>query len=334
MTPNSLLDLQSPRDVNRLVGGFFNIDKPAGWTSHDVVAKIRGLLRMKRVGHLGTLDPDATGVLPICFEKATKLAAYLTDHDKEYEAVLRLGEETETEDASGKVTRTVPVPTQLQSEAGQTTVRAAMDAFIGPYMQRPPMYSAVKIKGVPLYKTARSGKVIPRASRPVEIQSITFLGMQENDIAFRVSCSKGTYIRTLCSDIGNKLGVGGHLRSIRRTRSGVFRLEQAIDITAFTELCKKGEWTKAAYPLNTGLDHLSSLWVKTAYVQRLLNGVQIGFEGLEKWEPFNTGAALRFLDRDHRLLALGHALRPSEDIPSDTRSVEVPFKVKTILRDR
>ncbi len=334
MTKNALLDHQSLIETSGLVGGFFNIDKPAGWTSHDVVAKIRGLIGMQRVGHLGTLDPEATGVLPICFGKATKLANFLSDDDKEYNAVLRLGEETDTEDASGKVTRSLPVPERLQSDAGRAGVLAAIQGFVGPYLQQPPMYSAVKIKGVPLYKTARSGKVVDRAARPVVIRSIRFIDMVERDITFQVRCSKGTYIRTLCADIGNKLGVGGHLRSIRRTRSGIFDITQAMDMTTFSALCKNGGWEEAAYPLNTGLEGLSSLWVKQDHLRAFLHGVQIGFEGLDKWDPFKSGMSLRFLDVKNRLLAIGHALRDSESSEAERADAENPFRVKTILRDR
>lgn len=326
MTQQGLLSPQSRVKSDALLGGFFNIDKPAGWTSHDVVAKIRRLLNIKRVGHLGTLDPEATGVLPICFGKGTKLASFLSNFDKAYEAVLRLGEDTDTQDATGKVTRTVDVPGSFRTETGLQTIKETMAAFVGDYMQQPPMYSAVKIKGVPLYKSARNGQVIVRPSRHVIIQSIVFVKMHHNDITFRVHCSKGTYIRTLCADIGKKLGLEAHLRSLRRTRSGVFHLDQAIKLDDFVECCHQGNEMRLAYPLNTGLEALPSLWVKDNHLQKLCHGVQIGVEGLEKWNRFKNGESLRFLDLRDRLLALGSAL-------CDSDRPETLFKVKTVLSE-
>lgn len=331
MTREDLLDRQDIPESTRIAGGFLNIDKPAGWTSHDVVAKIRRLLPFKRVGHLGTLDPQATGVLPICFGKGTKLAYFLADRDKEYEAVLRMGKETETEDASGKVTASLPVPDAFRTEQGLRLILDTMASFVGAYMQQPPMYSAVKIGGIPLFRAARNGKVIARPSRLVTIRSIAFLEKHGDDIAFRVSCSKGTYIRTLCADIGAKLGTGGHLLSLRRTRSGGFYLDRAIEIESFSEICKKGDWEKAVYPLNTAMKDFPRLWVKGAYVTKLLNGVQIGFDALDRWNRFKKGETLQILDSDERLVAVGLALHDSDYSITDRGCKERPFRIKTVL---
>jgi len=319
------------RHSRSFVGGFLNIDKPAGWTSHDVVAKIRGLLRMKRVGHLGTLDPDATGVLPICFGKGTKLAALLADADKTYDAVLRLGQETDTEDASGKITQTYPIPDHLKTEAGSAEILDVVSSFVGPYLQQPPMYSAIKIKGVPLYKVARSGKVVARPSREVTIHAIDLQAYHGGDVAFRVRCSKGTYIRTLCTDIGKKLGVGAHLLSLRRMQVGDFRIEDAIDLELFSEYCRAGRWEKTVYPANLILRTLPALWVRDSECKRVFNGVQIALADLDRSDPFKKGNALRLLDTDGNLIAIGHALRDSDVHASEGVSLEPFFKIKTVL---
>lgn len=334
----SLLEAKAKKTSRLLDGGFLNIDKPAGWTSHDVVAKIRRLLQMKRVGHLGTLDPAATGVLPICFGKGTKLSSFVSDAHKSYDAVLRLGEETDTQDASGTVTQSLPIPETLYSEAGIASIQEVMASFVGAYLQTPPMYSAIKINGVRLYKTAREGKVVERPARQVGIHSITFQGKHGNDIAFQVSCSKGTYIRTLCADIGKKLGVGAHLLSLRRTRTGNFNIEDAIEIEAFSEYCKNGDWQKVAYPLDTPLQGVPALSLRASAVPRFLNGVQIGFDGLLKWDVFKAGEDLCFLDHQGRLLGIGLALKNSLALKNTvtpamrrSRSEEAVFKIKTVL---
>ena len=308
------------------LGGFLNIDKPAGWTSHDVVAKIRRLLGFKRVGHLGTLDPEATGVLPICFGYGTKLASLLNDADKTYEAVLRLGEETETEDATGRVTRVFPLPASLQGENGERTIADTLAAFVGRYLQQPPMYSAVKVNGVPLYKAARRGEVVARPSRTVAIHAITFLGRHGRDVAFRVACSKGTYIRTLCADVGTKLGVGGHLLSLRRVQAGPFLLRDALELDTLAEQCASKAWSGSVYPFNRVLSGLPALSVRPEVVAKVLNGVQIGLDGLARWLPFQKGDSLRLLDPGGRLLAIGVALRDS-----DSAGEGSPYRIKTVL---
>ena len=183
-----------------MYNGIINIYKEKGFTSHDVVAKMRGILRQKKIGHTGTLDPDATGVLPVCLGSATKLCDMLTDRDKEYEAVMQLGISTDTQDLSGEVLEECPV-TVTEEE-----VRNAILSFIGDYDQIPPMYSALKVNGKKLYELARAGKEVERQPRAVTIYDITILDMKLPEVTFRVSCSKGTYIRTLCYDIGVKCG--------------------------------------------------------------------------------------------------------------------------------
>ncbi|MDR2429974.1 MAG: tRNA pseudouridine(55) synthase TruB [Puniceicoccales bacterium] len=206
--------------------GILVVDKPSGITSHDVVNQLRRLLRMKRIGHAGTLDPMATGVLVILLGKATKLSQYLMSHDKEYEGTLRLGQTTDTQDADGEILVTIPVPATLTADA----LTAAMDKMQGDQYQTPPMFSAKKIQGVPLYKLARKGETVEREPRFIHIGQFTLLGYTPPDATFRVKCSKGTYVRTLAHDLGHTLGPGAHLTALRRTASGEIRIGQATTL--------------------------------------------------------------------------------------------------------
>lgn len=305
--------------------GILNIDKPSGWTSHDVVAKIRGLLRVKKVGHAGTLDPEATGVLPICFGKGTKVVSFFMDAEKEYDAVLRLGEETDTQDASGRVLRTADVPPGMEGP-----VREAVESFVGTYEQMPPMYSALKVKGVPLYRSARAGKAVERTARTVSIREIRFKGIAGRDAAFSVVCSKGTYIRTLCADIGAKLGVGGHLLRLRRTRAGQFQIFDSVELNQFCELYAEGDWEKEIYSLNDVLKHLPAVWVKDSYRERILHGAPVGPDGILNRSSFGKGESLRLLDPQGRLLAIGRAATDSEEANENRSAL---FKIETVLSE-
>ena len=190
-----------------MVNGILNVYKEKGYTSHDVVAKLRGIVGQKKIGHTGTLDPDAEGVLPVCLGRATKVCDMLTEKDKTYEAVLLLGKETDTQDISGTVLRVGETEGLTQEQ-----VKDCVMSFVGEYDQIPPMYSALKVNGKKLYELAREGKTIERKSRKVEIKEIRILEMALPRVRMEVSCSKGTYIRTLCHDIGEKLGCFGWSR--------------------------------------------------------------------------------------------------------------------------
>ncbi|MBI3803182.1 MAG: tRNA pseudouridine(55) synthase TruB [Nitrospirae bacterium] len=304
--------------------GVLNIDKPAGWTSHDVVAKLRGVLRIKKVGHAGTLDPDATGVLLVCFGKGTKVVPFLMEGEKEYEAVLRLGEETDTEDATGTVLRRCEVSAEVLGQ-----VRETLESFVGTYEQIPPMYSAIKVKGVPLYRSARAGKSVERTARPVTIREIRFQKSEGRDISFSVVCSKGTYIRTLCVDIGAKLGVGGHLLRLRRTRSGSFRIGEAVELNRFAALYAEGTWAKSAYTLNDVLAAFPAISVREHYREKILHGAACGAEGILKFDSFQKGESLRLLDPSGTLLAIGRAVASSEEVSGKERL----FKIETVLSE-
>ncbi|MDE6916416.1 MAG: tRNA pseudouridine(55) synthase TruB [Lachnospiraceae bacterium] len=222
-----------------MINGIMNIYKEPGFTSHDVVAKLRGIVKQKKIGHTGTLDPDAVGVLPVCFGSATKLCDMMTDKSKEYEAVMRLGVTTDTQDMSGKIL------TESAVLAAKADVEDAVMGFVGGYEQIPPMYSALKVNGKKLYELAREGKEVERQPRHVDIPFIRILDISLPEVRFVVGCSKGTYIRTLCADIGEALGCGAAMVTLKRTRVGSFRIEDSISLSRVEELMQSGEY--AAY---------------------------------------------------------------------------------------
>lgn len=213
--------LAQPKDVE----GVLLVDKPTDHTSHDVVARLRGKLKMKRIGHAGTLDPSATGLLVMLVGKATKVSQYLMSTEKEYTGTVKLGEVTNTQDADGEVLESRPVP-----EFSQAQIEAALEEFKGDQYQIPPMYSAVKIDGVPLYKRARKGEDVEREPRFIRVMQFDLTRWESPELDFIVRSSKGTYVRTLAHDLGAKLEVGGHLKSLRRTAAGELRIEQATPL--------------------------------------------------------------------------------------------------------
>lgn len=218
-----------------MTNGIVNVYKEKGYTSFDVVAKMRGIFHQKKIGHTGTLDPDAEGVLPVCLGNATKVCELLTDKDKEYEAELLLGVVTDTQDISGEVL------SEREVTVSEAEVREVILAFQGEYLQVPPMYSALKVNGQKLCDLARQGITVERKARPVTIHEIEILDVKLPVVRMRVHCSKGTYIRTLCQDIGEKLGCGGCMQSLLRTRVSEFRIEDALRLSEIEEKLKKGE---------------------------------------------------------------------------------------------
>jgi len=210
---------------NTELEGLLLLDKPPAWTSHDVVAKLRGVFGIRKIGHAGTLDPMATGLLIILIGKATKASNFLMSLDKTYRGTFQLGVETDSQDADGEVTAEHPVP-PIETE----TLRAAMEAMLGDQYQIPPMFSAKKIKGVPLYKLARKGQEVEREPRFVRISRFQLLAFQTPEVTFEMDVSKGTYVRTVAHDLGKTLGCGAHLTSLQRTRIDRFELDQAYTI--------------------------------------------------------------------------------------------------------
>jgi tRNA pseudouridine55 synthase len=211
--------------------GILLVDKPQGITSHDVVSKLRRVFHIKKIGHAGTLDPMATGLLLMLIGKATKASQYLMSMDKEYAGTVRLGQTTDSQDADGEIVEERPIP-----ELTEDAVKAEMKGFLGDQYQTPPMYSAKKVNGQPLYKLARKGKTVEREPRVINISKFEMTGFALPEISFVVACSKGAYIRTVAHDFGEKLGCGGHLNALRRTGVGKFRIENADTLEAIENM--------------------------------------------------------------------------------------------------
>ena len=249
--------------------GILPVDKPAGWTSFDVLAKLRGALGTRKLGHSGTLDPMATGVLAVFIGKATAAADRQLDHDKTYEATIRLGLRTDTGDVTGTTLETAPVT------VGEQELQAVLPQLCGDRMQLPPMYSAVKINGQPLYKAARKGQTVQRTPRPTTADGIAYLGSPAPDeYPVRVACSKGTYIRVLAEEIGELLGVPATLSALRRTQAGVFSLAQCHTLPEILAATERGELEANGWvlPIETVFTPLPALRVNDGVKAHLLNG--------------------------------------------------------------
>lgn len=272
-----------------MVNGIINIYKEAGFTSHDVVAKLRGIVKQKKIGHTGTLDPDATGVLPVCLGNATKLCDMLTDKSKEYEACMLLGVTTDTQDMSGKVLE------NKQVSCTQEEAREAVLSFIGEYDQIPPMYSAIKVNGKKLYELARNGIEIERKPRRVEISHIEILECSLPEIRFRVSCSKGTYIRALCADIGDKLGCGAAMKSLIRTRVGTFVIEEAWKLSEVENMVAEGKLLEHVIAPDRVFMEYPKVKAKPAFEKALANGNKLGLNqvNFEKENTLQEGELIR-----------------------------------------
>ena len=251
--------------------GIINVYKETGFTSHDVVAKLRGILHQKKIGQTGTLDPAATGVLPVCCGKATKVCELLTDKDKSYRAVCRLGIETDTQDTTGEVLNQYDI-----SGITEDDIRRCVNEFQGDIMQVPPMYSALKVNGRKLYELAREGKTVERKARPVHIDSIDIIDidMEKGIFSMDVTCSKGTYIRTLCHDIGKKLGIAAAMENLIRTRVSVFRLEDAITLSQIQKMVNESvdEFEKKVVKVDSLFPDYSRLYVNDKGARYLANG--------------------------------------------------------------
>lgn len=252
-----------------MMNGIIIINKEADFTSFDVVAKLRGICGQRKIGHTGTLDPQAVGVLPVCLGNATKLCDMLTDKDKEYVTELLLGVVTDTQDVTGRIL------SERKADSGSLSEKeteAAIMSFVGEYDQIPPMYSALKVNGRKLYELAREGKEVERKARRVHIREIEILRMQLPVVKMRVVCSKGTYIRTLCADIGEKLGCGGTMKSLVRTRVERFRIEDALTLSQVQKLKDEGRLGEAVAPVDSVFSEYPALHVKTEWRKLADNG--------------------------------------------------------------
>lgn len=249
-----------------MINGIINVHKEAGFTSHDVVAKLRGILRQKKIGHTGTLDPDATGVLPVCLGKATKVCDLIGDWNKTYQAVLLLGKTTDTEDISGKVLTENPF-----NVTGEEMV-SILSSFTGDYDQIPPMYSAKKINGRKLYELAREGVNVERKPCRVHIYSIIINEISLPRITFTVTCSKGTYIRSLCRDIGEKAGCGGCMESLIRTAVADFKIENSLSLAEIEEIRNQDRLQEILHPIDSVFKECPAITIKEESRKLLYNG--------------------------------------------------------------
>lgn len=282
-----------------MIHGIINVYKEKGFTSHDVVAKLRGIVGQKKIGHTGTLDPDATGVLPVCLGKATKLCDLLTDKNKTYEAVLLLGKTTDTQDITGEVLE------EKSTEAlTEEKVREAIEGFIGDYEQIPPMYSALKVNGKKLYELAREGKVIERKARPVKILDIQILEIDLPKVRMEVSCSKGTYIRTLCHDIGEKLGCGGCMESLIRTRVSTFRIEDAKTLDEVETLKQEGKLAELLVPIDAMFPSYPKIAVKDDWKAFAKNGNPLDLKMLKEACGQDEETQVRLYDESGKFIAI------------------------------
>ena len=287
-----------------MMDGILAVWKPAGWTSHDVVAKVRRLLRTKRIGHAGTLDPQVTGVLPLCIGRATRVVEYVQERPKAYEAVLKFGIATDTEDLTGTVISEVS-----SVQINESDIRRVLESFIGEIDQIPPMYSAVQVGGKRLYELAREGQVIERQSRRVTIYELELLELNLDQphptIRFTVQCSKGTYIRTLCVDIGKALGVPAVMAELKRTMSGGFTEEQCFTLQEIEQLQDSGDLEARLLPADSALEHLSRGTVSMETAQHAFQGKRIPFTSIKDFNiSDNKDELIRLYREDNLFIGL------------------------------
>jgi tRNA pseudouridine55 synthase len=247
--------------------GILLVDKPQGWTSHDVVAKARGLTQQRKIGHTGTLDPMATGLLVLCLGDATRLVEYMSRHDKGYEGLITLGVTTDTDDAEGTPTGQGSVPVITAAELADLEAR-----FTGELLQRPPAYSAVKVAGKRAYAVARGGGTVELAERPVQVHSLRLTAVASDGLSISVRCGPGTYIRSLARDIGEALGCGAHLSALRRTRVGLFDLDSACSLEDVAALCSAGRIDEFLLQPDEGVPEMAAAIVSDATAARLWHG--------------------------------------------------------------
>lgn len=253
-----------------MINGVINVYKEPGYTSHDVVAKLRGILKQKKIGHMGTLDPNAVGVLPVCLGKATKLCNLLSEKDKTYTATMLLGAETDTQDTTGQITNQTPEEEVMK--LSEEKVFDVIKSYIGEYDQIPPMFSAIKINGQKLYNLARKGEEIERPPRHCKIIDITITKIDLPRVSFHVTCSKGTYVRTLCYDIGKDLGVGACMEKLTRTRVERFDIKDSISLSQIEEIRDQGVLEQYITPVDEILDMYSKCMVSEEAEKLLYNG--------------------------------------------------------------
>jgi len=322
-----------------MYNGIINVYKEKGYTSHDVVAKLRGILKQKKIGHTGTLDPDAKGVLPICLGKATKLCDLITDKSKTYEAFFYLGVSTDTQDMSGKVLKYVNVYENNNDNKDdinkknddivildKETIIKTINSFVGEYSQIPPMYSAIKVNGKKLYELARQGKSVERKARNIFINSIDIKSIKEKTISISmgdtdnlvenkktlnvievsmiVDCSKGTYIRTLCHDIGSKLSCGAAMNTLLRTRVGIFKHSEALTLSQIEELVKEDKLEDNIVSIEKMFCEYKKAYVLEEFAKLLDNGNKLNLNNVTFFDKIKKGDKVRMYNSNKAFVAI------------------------------
>jgi len=279
--------------------GIVLLNKPAGMTSAQLVARVKRLTKARKAGHAGTLDPAATGLMILCVNRGTRLAQFYLKGSKGYRGVMRLGVETETQDAQGEVTATSPVPDLTPRQ-----VLKVFAAFTGDIDQVPPIHSALKHQGVPLYKLARKGKPVQKPARRITIKTLSLLGLELPDIAFTVTCSAGTYVRTLCADIGRQLGCGAHLKVLERISSSSFHLDQAVSLETLAQKAQAGNLADLVLPLSAALPHLPALFADKVLTEKIKYGRMICSTDFTPPQLKQLTGLVKIVDGNQRLLAV------------------------------
>lgn len=282
-----------------MIHGVLNIYKEKGYTSHDVVAKLRGIVGQKKIGHTGTLDPDAVGVLPVCLGKATKLCDMLTDKNKTYETVMILGRVTDTQDVSGTILKKSDT-----SALDEATVRNAIYSFLGDYMQIPPMYSALKVNGKKLYELAREGIEVERKARPVKILDIQIKEINLPRVRMVVTCSKGTYIRTLCHDIGELLECGACMEELIRTKVSCFDIKDAVTLEQVSALKQEGRLEDILTPIDEMFSDYEAVSLKEEFMSFVYNGNVFFPKHLNQYIELTDGKMVRVYDGEGKFIAI------------------------------
>jgi tRNA pseudouridine55 synthase len=301
------------------LSGVLIVDKPCGVTSHDVILKLRRMLHMASIGHAGTLDPGASGLLLACVGRATKIVQFLSRYDKEYEAVIQLGLATDTYDGEGRVTAKhsgeLPQPDQIER---------VLLGLKGKMLQTPPPFSAVKHKGRKLYQYARAQEKVEVNPKEIEIKDLQVLEISPPRVKFTVGCSKGTYIRSLASEIGERLGCGAHLSELRRTGVGPFRLEHALSLEELEATWRRGDISAVMEPIEATLSHFPRVTVKREFCGRVKHGAALHPSWVKSVEGrFDNGDTVSIRDQDDQILALGRALASSKEFSNENHPGEV-----------
>lgn len=284
--------------MQKLTSGILVVDKPEGISSAGLVSQVKRRLKAKKVGHCGTLDPFASGVVVCCVNKATRLSGFFLHGDKRYEATLRLGVETDTQDLTGNIVSESPV------DIPEETIRSVFDALIGPMKQCPPVYSALKHQGVPLYKLARAGRPIQKPPRDIVIHHLEILAADPPDIRFEVACSGGTYVRTLAADIGRMLGCGAHLRKLVRTASGQFTLKEALTPAEVASLAASASLGHRMIDMSDALAFMPKRTAAPWTADKIRHGKPLTESDIERPETDSPSGCLRVVDSDDRLIAI------------------------------